>query len=187
VDFVGLRFICLLCTFSIVEMGWGKMSGSVSELMEYRGYYQSTTNIRRLRLLYSLKNRKFIKGYLHGSRTSGDILYRVFPGKYLEFDYSYWNKADPPRQIKVRLVSLSKEGIKTLNQVVIQFYDKDPSGFISQFPRQVVDFFDARPKYYHSKPVLEPLFTTIYTEEEQDALLRLVMSNSEIREGEEVE
>ena len=154
------------------------------ELVEYKGCYQATTNIRRLRLLYSLKNRKFIKGYVSGSRTGGDIIYRLYPGRYLEFSYDYWNKADPPRKIKIRMILISGEGIKTLSQVTIEFYSDE---FLSQFPPQVIDFFEARPPGYHIKPDLAPLFQKVYSEEEHDQLLKLVSTSTEIKEGEELE
>jgi hypothetical protein len=86
----------------------------MSSLVEWKGRYSGTTNQSQLKLLYSIKNRKYIKGYIKGSRVSGDILYSVYPGIYLVIDHFYWNKADPPHSITVSMVKISKERLEKL-------------------------------------------------------------------------
>ncbi|MGB9706266.1 MAG: hypothetical protein ACPL3C_12505, partial [Pyrobaculum sp.] len=71
--------------------------------------YQGTTNIRRLELYYSLKNNKWIKGYINGSRVRGDVLYALFPGRYVKCSLLYWNKQDPPYTLSCYEVVLIPE------------------------------------------------------------------------------
>jgi hypothetical protein len=157
------------------------------ELVEFRGSWQGTTNITSLRALYSVKRRKFIKGYYQGSRPHGEILYRVLPGTYVVFDYHGWWKLDPPRRLRVEKVYIGKEGeervVKSLAAVEIKFYSKDGE-FLKQFPPQVLDFFEARPGY-HSYPSLS--FEKVYSEEENQALLELLERGGEHVEGAEHE
>jgi hypothetical protein len=157
------------------------------DLVEFRGSWQGTTNITHLRVLYSVKRRKFIKGYYQGSRPHGEILYRVLPGTYVVFDYHGWWRNDPPRQLRVEMIKLEKEGeeriVKSLGGVTIRFYSKDGE-FLKQFPPQIMDFFNARPGY-HSYPSLN--FEKVYSEEENQALLELLERGGEYVEGAEHE
>jgi hypothetical protein len=157
------------------------------DLVEFRGSWQGTTNITSLRALYSIKKRKFVKGFFEGSRPHGDIVYRVLPGTYVVFDYHGWWRLDPPRQMRIEKVHLIKQGeervVKSLASVVIKFYSKDGE-FLKQFPPQVLDFFNARPGY-HSRPSLN--FEKVYSDEENQALLRLVERGGEYVEGAEHE
>jgi len=153
-------------------------------LIEIKGYYQGTTNVRRLSLLYSLKNRKFIKGYIKGSSSNGDIIYKVYPGRYLRVSYNYWNLADPPKKVEVELIQVREDGsVKTLKEVRIEFYDPE---FLNRFPPQLKDLYERRPRY-HTKPHLIPLFEKSYNQEENDRLLALLDGPNVVREGEEHE
>jgi hypothetical protein len=158
------------------------------DLVEFRGSWQGTTNITYLRALYSIKRRKFIKGFYEGSRPHGDIVYKVLPGTYVVFDYHGWWKLDPPRKITVEMVKLERgeEGSarsQRLASVVIKFYSKDGE-FLKQFPPQIIDFFNARPGY-HSYPSLN--FEKVYSEEEERALEELLRRGGEYVEGAEHE
>jgi hypothetical protein len=165
------------------------MSASVrpEDLIEFRGSWQGTTNITYLRALYSVKRRKFVKGFFEGSRPRGDIVYRVLPGTYVVFDYFGWWRNDPPRQMRIEKIHLSKQGeervVKSLARVDIKFYSKDGE-FLKQFPPQVVDFFNARPRY-HSRPSLD--FEKAYSEQENQELLALLERGGEYVEGAEHE
>ena len=161
------------------EMTEGVVGGN---LFEVRGWYQGTSNITKLAAVYSVKRRKFVKGFLKGSSTHGDIIYRLLPGTYVFFEYFYWTKADPPRTLTVKLIALGADGsMKTLAALTIRFYSAD---FVNQFPEQVRDFFAARPGY-HSRPALNT--DKVYTEEENEKLLNLIKQNAEFVEGEEHE
>jgi hypothetical protein len=154
----------------------------MSELVEYRGYYCGTTNKSQLKLLYSLKNRKFIKGYVKGDRVSGDISYRVYPGTYLVLDYFYWNKADPPHSIQISMVRVSKNGVEKLKSTSVKFYSK---AVLDNMPPQLYDLYKEAPGY-HTGVFLSGLFEKQYTEEENTELLQL-LEKQEIVEGEEHE
>jgi len=157
---------------------------SSSSLIEVKGGYQGTTNVRRLSLLYSLKNRKFIKGYVDGTSTHGDIIYRVYPGRYLKISYNYWNKDDPPKRLEIELIQVKEDGsVKILKETRIEFYDES---FLDRFPSQLRDLYERRP-HYHAKPYLQPLFEKVYSEEENSMLLSLLDKANVIREGEEHE
>jgi len=159
---------------------------SAQECVEVRGWYQGTSNVTKLAAVYSIKRRKFVKGYYKGSRTHGDILYKLLPGTYIFFEYLGWWHNDPPREIVVTLfrITRTEEGFKRerIASSIIRFYKEDfPKGL--GIP-QIVDFFEARP-YYHSFPTLN--FDKVYTEEENEKLLNFVMARREIVEGEEHE
>jgi len=148
--------------------------------LTFKGSYQGTSNITALIALYSLKNRKFIKGYLKGCAGKGDIIYRLYPGTYVYLFYFKWNKIDPPNEIKAELLRLG-ESAQTLSKVVIKFYSPD---FLKSFPPQLSDFVKFVPSY-HGYPKLN--FNKIYTEEENKALLELINKGGEIVEGAEHE
>jgi len=151
-------------------------------LIEIKGYYQGTTNTRHLSLVYSVKNRKFVKGFLDGSSTHGYIRYRLFPGKYIKIYYDYWNKADPPNKVEVSLISIEEDGKeKELKSVCVHFYNCE---FLKRFPPQLMDLYEKRPGY-HRKPAVHLLFTKQYTEEENENLLKIFDGPKIYREGEE--
>jgi hypothetical protein len=159
---------------------------SGEEYVEIRGWYQGTSNITRLAAVYSVKKRKFVKGYYKGSRTHGEILYRLLPGTYVFFEYFGWWRNDPPRELTVSLFRIEKsdEGFRRVTVVTarIRFYNAE---FLTGLGiPQLVDFFEARP-HYHRYPSLN--FEKVYSEEENEKLLSFVMSRKEIVEDEEHE
>jgi len=157
-----------------------------AEYAEVKGWYQGTSNVTRLAAVYSVKKRKFVKGYYKGSRTHGDVLYRLLPGTYIFFEYLGWWRNDPPRELTVRLFRIVKdaEGFKrvTIASACIRFY-KDEFLKSLGIP-QLTDFYEARP-YYHSFPTLN--FDKVYTEEENNKLIEFVMERKELVEGAERE
>jgi hypothetical protein len=158
----------------------------VTEAVEVRGWYQGTSSITHLSALYSLSRRKFIKGYYAGDRVSGDIKYKLFPGKYIRFTLFSWWRMDPPRKLTISLIEIERDGKevreKVLATVTIKFYNSEFLQTIGV--PQVIDFYKARPGY-HSRPGLD--FAKVYSEEEHEKLLRLIASSPEIVEGEEHE
>jgi hypothetical protein len=156
--------------------------GFVNELVEYKGYYCGTTNKSQLKLLYSIKNRKYIKGYIKGDRVSGDISYRVYPGTYLVLDYFYWNKADPPHSITITLIKIGKDGVERLKTVEVRFYTK---AMLENMPPQLLDLYKEAPGY-HTGVFLSKLFEKQYSEDEHLALIQL-LDKGKIVEGEEHE
>ena len=147
--------------------------------LTFKGSYQATTNVVALRALYSIKNLKFIKGYLKGCGGRGDIIYRLYPGTYIYFFYFSWNKNDPPREVKIELLKIEKQGEKTLSKAVIKFYSTD---FLKSFPPQLSDFVKFIPSY-HGYPKLN--FDKVYTMEENEMLLKFIEEGGEITEGAE--
>jgi hypothetical protein len=153
------------------------------QLIEFKGHYGGTTNKKALRLLYSIKNRKFIKGYVSGDRVGGDINYRIYPGIYLVFDYYYWNKQDPPAVITIWKVQINKQKVTELKKWEIKFYDYHK---LEQLPRQIWDFWYNHPGY-HSGIDIRELTQKVYSEEENQKLLQLIESEQVQIEGEEHE
>jgi hypothetical protein len=158
---------------------------SEEELIEWAGVYQGTSNIHKLRALYSMKKRKFIKGFYAGNRVHGDIRYKVFPGRYIVFYYHSWWQNDPPRQLQLSLVDIKdKDKTNIIAWVRLEFYKPE---VLSSFNLpQLTDFYDAVPGY-HSYPRIN--FEKVYSEEDNDKLIRFILDNNKkiIREGEEHE
>jgi len=164
---------------------------SENGLIEWAGEYQGTSNIHVLRALYSIKRRKFVKGFYAGNRVRGDIRYRIYPGRYIIFHYHSWWQQDPPRQLQLHLVDINKKeetkaiaSVTVIASVALEFYKPEYLGNFG-IPH-LVDFYDAVPGY-HSYPGIN--FEKVYSEEENEKLLRFILSNNKkvIREGEEHE
>ena len=154
----------------------------MSELIEIEEYYQGTTNVREFGAIYSTKRRKFIKGFRQGDRVSGRIFYRLYPGLYVKFWYYYWGGQDPPTRISVTLFEVTKEGkVKPIKDIRIHFYSAE---FLKQFPEQIRDFYNARPRY-HMPPALN--CEKVYSEEEHNSLLKLLEKGGVFEEGGEHE
>jgi hypothetical protein len=154
------------------------------ELIEWVGEYQGTSNIHKLRALYSIKKGKFIHGFYRGNRVRGDIIYRVYPGRYIVFYYHSWWQNDPPRQLQLSLVNINKEKTEIVAWVRLEFYEPEYLGSFN-LP-QLTDFYDAVPGY-HSYPSID--FEKVYSEEENDKLIRFIIGNNSkvIRQEEEHE
>jgi len=148
------------------------------------------TNTAHMKALYSLKKRKFIKpARIQKSGTRFLVYYRLLPGRYLLFEYTYWNKRFPPRQIAIFPYTVSPPGgegggCPSLPQgVFISFKNAE---FLARFPPQILDFFEARPGY-HGCPAWLALAEKAYSEEEHARLIELVATGAHLIEGEENE
>jgi hypothetical protein len=158
-------------------------SAAVPVLCERSERFGRFTNTGRLYLFYSLKNRKFIKGYV--KKVGWEILYRLTPGMYIRMSWEYWNKQDPPHVITVYLGKLECQGNNAVfrfeSAAQIKFYNAE---FLIQFPEQIRDLYMWRPGY-HGVPSVN--FDKIYSEEEHRRLIEFIRSNKLIIEGEENE
>ena len=153
--------------------------GSAEALIEISKRYRNGTNIRSMSLLYSIRNRKFIKGYITGC----DVTYRILPGRYINFRYYSWTKDDPPNEIGIALVNYGRDGATVIKETVIKFYSRE---FLENINvKQILDFYEARPRY-HTRPDRR-VFDIRYTEEEHEKLIKLLEDTTDLREGEERE
>ena len=158
---------------------------SENALVEWIGEYQGTSNIHKLRALYSIKKGKFIRGFYKGNRVRGDILYRVYPGRYIVFYYHSWWQNDPPRQMTLAIVDFKSNAKPVpVAGVKLEFYK--PEYLSSLGIPQLVDFYNAVPAY-HSYPSIN--FDKVYSQEDNEKLLKFILENQGkiIREGEENE
>ncbi len=152
------------------------------------------SNTMRFGLIYSLKNHKWIKGYINGTRSGGTIAYSLFPGRYVRCRLSYWNKEDPPFYIRCELIALKpveengkitcvEEEISAANA---RFYTRE-SGvnyFKSIGLEMIADLISWAPSY-HGYPAVN--FSKVYTQELTDNLVNWVLSKAYWVEGEENE
>jgi hypothetical protein len=153
-----------------------------------RGYYQGTTNIRRLLVYYSIKNKKFIRGYISGTRISGSIIYRLYEGTYIRFNAEYWSKSDPPYQLEACLVKIKcPDNRMTIENVACAVIKYRNPRWLMQNPQILPQFFDfasAIPAY-HRYPSID--FDRVYSEEEHNKLIEFIQKCMYIVEGEENE
>jgi len=134
--------------------------------------------------VYSLKKRKFVKpASIVKVVADFTVYYRLLPGRYLLFTYSYWSKRHPPRQITVAPFIVKDAGTQELKGVQIEF---EKGEYLKTFPPQIADFFQARPGY-HGRPAWLSLSEKVYTEEEHARLLELVAKGARFIEEEENE
>jgi len=155
----------------------------VPVLCERAERFGQFTNTGRLNLFYSLKNRKFIKGYV--KKVGWEILYRLTPGMYIRLTWDYWTKDDPPNTITAylgRIICKENNAVFESESITqIKFYSAD---FLKQFPEQIRDLYNGRPGY-HGTPHID--FNKIYSEQEHQSLIELIKSGKLIIEGEENE
>jgi len=139
---------------------------SDQEFVIFNGAYQGTTNIRNLKLLYSLKKNKFISPFqTHGDRVLGDIEYRVFAGSYIVFDL--WQDHQE-FDLFISLVKLSKDNEEVLKKVTIHFFNRE---FLNN-SRVAYDFAGCIPLYHFVRHT--DLYKKIYTEEDTNVLLEFL-------------
>jgi hypothetical protein len=150
--------------------------------IEYNGGYCGTTNKRYIRVLYSIKNNKFVKGYFKGDRVSGDIVYNIFPGRYIVIVASNYPKLDPPKDVKAMLVSFSKEGkMDVLKERTVKFYSEDFLRSLN-LPPQLLHVWEYVPGYHTGKAFD---FNKVFSGEETRKLLEWI-EGEDIVEGMEV-
>lgn len=137
------------------------------------------TNTGHAFALYSLKKHKFIN-YARGKSFSYYHYYRLLPGHYLEFGWSYWNKRDPSNWLQIALVELetSKEtgkgGLNTLHKVIIEYNTLEELENITK-SAIVIDFASAVPRYHGD---LRLDVSKVYPEDETKKLLTFVTQNA---------
>jgi hypothetical protein len=153
------------------------------------GYYSSTANTQSLMLIYSLKNRKFIRGrFSIAHNSSGKIWYMLYEGRYLIFDYDACWERDPRHRIVVELheirCDVEDARFELLARATIEFNNLEWLMRQHDIPEPVKDFATWLPGY-HSRPVAN--FNKIYSETEHIKLLELVLTERHIREGEKNE
>jgi hypothetical protein len=151
--------------------------------IEYRGGYCATTNKRWVRVVYSIKNNKFVKGYFKGDRVSGDIVYSIFPGRYIIIIASNYPKLDPPKEIVAKIIQLKESGDEVIKERRIKFYN---SAFLESLnlPPQLLHVWEYVPGY-HSGKTFD--FNKVFTAEETRKLLEWIEEGGDIVEGMEVE
>jgi hypothetical protein len=139
--------------------------------IEYNGGYCATTNKRYIRVLYSINKNKFVKGYFKGDRVSGDIVYNIFPGRYIVIVASNYPKLDPPKDVKAMLVSFSKEGkMDVLKERTVKFYSEDFLRSLN-LPPQLLHVWEYVPGYHAGKAFD---FNKVFSEEETRRLLEWI-------------
>jgi len=143
------------------------------------------SNTAHVAAIYSLKKRKFVKpAAIMKVCADYTVKYRLLPGHYLLFRYSYWSKRHPPRRITVApFLVQCDSNTRKLEGVQIEF---EKGEYLKTFPPQVTDFFQARPGY-HGRPAWLALAEKVYTEEEHGRLLEMVAKGGQYIEGEENE
>jgi len=147
---------------------------------EVRTRYQGTADVFAYAAIYSVKSRKFVKGRYEGDEAGGEIVYRLYPGVYIQFSYEYRVEGDPWRRISMTMFRLKGNGEReALKEATIEFRDR---AFLGRFPEQVRDFFDARPGY-HRPPTLDA--AKVYGEEEHRRLVELLEGGGRYVESEE--
>ena len=158
-------------------------NATVPVLCEHTERFGQFTNTGRLYLIYSLKNRKFVKGLIR--KVGWEISYRLMPGMYIRLTWDYWTKSDPPNTITAYLVKLecreNRATLSTISVTQIKFYNAE---FLTQFPEQIRDLYSWRPGY-HGTPSAD--FNKVYSEEEHQRLIEFIKSGKLIIEGEENE
>jgi len=152
----------------------------MNELVEVKCPYESAIKKRYFSVLYSIKNRKFIKGFVDILPFVGDVRYRIKPGTYIKMSYYYYHYDQiPVNLINIYLVKIKENGDEEIiKRVTIGFYNEQ---FLKNFPLQVLDLYDKRPGR-HSKPALNLLFNKIYDEQEHSKLLSLISQDGEFYE-----
>jgi hypothetical protein len=110
--------------------------------------------------------------------AGGEIVYRLYPGVYIQFSYEYRSEGDPPHKISMTMFRLKGNGEReALREATVEFRSRE---FLEQFPEQVRDFFDARPGF-HRPPTLDT--AKVYGEEGHRRLVELLERGGRHAEG----
>ena len=136
------------------------------DLVNFTGGYQGTTNVRTLKLLYSLKRNKFITPFRNnGDRVAGDIEYRIFPGNYLVF--AIW-KHHNRSEFRLSLLKVTKETTDTVKSSTIFFTNDE---YVNK-SRVCYDFVRSLPGYHFVRH--ESLYKAVYTEQDTALLIEFL-------------
>jgi len=142
------------------------MTENRDEFVVFEGAYQGTTNVRTLKLLYSIKKHKFISPFAtHGDRVAGDLEYHVFPANYLVF--AIWQHHGR-NEFRLSLLRVTKETTDSVKSVSV-FYVNDSYLDKSQV---AYDFARSLPGYHFVRH--EGLFKKLYTDQDTQVLLEFL-------------
>ena len=117
-------------------------------------------------IMFSIKNRKFIKGFRKG-RCNWYIHYRLFPATYLRFSWRHWNKQKPTDSVLVELVRVREDASVVVLKSATWRFNYTLSD-INKLPEIVRDFALARPAY-HGPSTID--FSKIYSEDAVNEIL----------------
>ena len=127
-------------------------------------------------LFYSVVNRKFVRGIIHGN----SVFYRLLPGQYIEMIYYKNWFYNPPSEVSVALIEVSDDlYLKAISCIIYS-----NSEFVlnnEEVPLQVKDLVRIKDVEYGS---IASLFGKTYDENENERLLKFVLSKKEIVESE---
>ena len=134
-------------------------------------------------IMFSIKNRKFIKGFRKG-RCNWYIHYRLFPATYLRFTLRHWSRQKPTDSVTVELVRVRENGSVVVLKSALWRFNYTLTD-VNELPEIVRDFALARPAY-HGPPTID--FSKIYSEDAvNEVLAYLKEQGSEIVIGAEHE
>jgi hypothetical protein len=131
-------------------------------------------DVNRVDLFYSIVNRKYIRGEIYGN----SITYKLRPGRYIEVIYYRNWFIDPPKEVSAALIEVSDDIYLEAVSCVVYSNSK----FVlenQEIPPQVKDLVQVKDVMHGS---VTTLFNKIYSEDENEALLRFVLSRKEIVE-----
>ena len=133
-------------------------------------------DINNADLFYDIMNKRFVRGTIYGN----SVFYRLRPGKYIEVIYYRNWFYNPPTEISAVLVEISDD--LYLEAVSCVAYSN--SEFVlnnEEVPLQIKDLVRIKDVEYGS---IASLFGKTYDENENERLLKFVLSKKEIVESE---
>jgi len=132
----------------------------------FSGEYQGTTNVRVLKLLYSIKKHKFISPFrTSGDRVVGDVEYHIFPADYLVL--AIWQHRGL-NEMRISLIKVTWETTNVIKSVTL-FFNNDTYLDKSQV---ALDFSRSLPGYHFTRH--ESLFKKLYDEKDTEILLEFL-------------
>jgi len=154
-----------------INVRLGEME-KVGEHVKLRG----KADINNADLFYSVVNRKFVRGIIHGN----SVFYKLYPGEYIEMIYYKNWFYNPPSEISAVLIEVSDDlYLKAVSCIVYS-----NSEFVlenKEIPLQIKDLVEVKDVKYRS---IVELFDRTYDESENEKLLKFVLSKKEIVESE---
>jgi len=132
----------------------------------YNGEYQGTTNVRVLKLLYSIKRNKFVAPFAtHGDRVAGDVEYHIFPGTYVVF--AIWQHRGRS-EFRISLLSVTPETTDYKKSATVFFINES---YLSK-SKIAYDFARSLPGYHFVRH--QDLFKKVYDEKDTQFVLDFV-------------
>ena len=123
----------------------------------------------KFNLLYSIRERKFIKGLVKGD----EIIYRIRPGEYIRFEYEYNPSEKPSNTITLKLVSIKNDATEEV--IASSTIKYDFSLFLRRLEIPQIEDFD---KCY----TLSKISKKTYSEEDNEKLFLFVIAGANINE-----